>query len=68
MLEIWLPKRVAEEAMQKSDHRAAKLHLLECKVASCGVQSYTHHGAKLQLSECKVTTIKMQFQIFSVSI
>ena len=40
MLEIWLPKRLTEEAMQKSNHRDTKLHLLECKVTSIMVQSY----------------------------
>ena len=52
MLEIWLPKRLTEEAMQKSNHRDTKLHLLECKITSIMVQSYTHHDAKLQKSGC----------------
>ena len=45
MLDIWLPKRLAEEAMQKSAHRDAKLHLLECKVTPITIQSYKNQDA-----------------------
>ena len=31
MLEIWLPKSLLEEAMQKSKHRDAKLQPSKCK-------------------------------------
>ena len=60
MLDIWLPKSSAEEAMQKSNHWDAKLHLLECKVTPIMVQSYILWSAKLHLSECKVTPIMVQ--------
>ena len=42
MLDIWLPKRPAEEAMQRSNHWDAKLHPLECKVTPIMVQSYNY--------------------------
>ena len=45
MLDIWLPKRLAEEAMQKSNHRDEKLHLLECKVTPITIQSYKNQDA-----------------------
>ena len=45
MLDIWLPNRSLEEAMQRSDHRDAKLQLLECKVTPIMVQSYKHQDA-----------------------
>ena len=45
MLEIWLPNRSAEEAMQRSNHWDAKLHLSECKVTPIMVQSYQHQDA-----------------------
>ena len=45
MLEIWLPKSSAEEAMQKSNHQDAKLHLLECKVTPIMVQSNNYRDA-----------------------
>ena len=44
MLDIWLPNRSAEEAMQKSNHWDAKLHLLECKVTPIMVQSYNYQN------------------------
>ncbi len=45
MLDIWLPKRSVEEAMQRSNHQDAKLQLLECKVTPIMVQSYKHQDA-----------------------
>ena len=45
MLDIWLPIRSVEEAMQKSNHQDAKLHLLECKVTPIMVQRYKNHDA-----------------------
>ena len=45
MLEVWLPKRLAEEAMQKSNHRDAKMQLLECKVTPITIQSYKNQDA-----------------------
>ena len=45
MLEFWLPKSSAEEAMQKSSHQDARLHLLECKVTPIMVQSYNYRDA-----------------------
>ena len=45
MLKTWLPKRLTEEAMQKSDHRDAKLHLLECEVTPITIQSYKNQDA-----------------------
>ena len=45
MLDIWLPKRSLEEAMQRSNHQDAKLQLLECKVTPIMVQSYQHQDA-----------------------
>ena len=45
MLDIWLPKSSAEEAMQKSNHWDAKLHLLECKVTPIMVQSNNYRDA-----------------------
>ena len=45
MLEIWLPNRSLEEAMQRSNHQDAKLQLLECKVTPIMVQSYQHQDA-----------------------
>ena len=44
MLEIWLPKSSAEEAMQRSNHWDAKLHPLECKVTPTMVQSYNYQN------------------------
>ena len=45
MFEICLPKKLAEEAMQKSDHRDAKLHLSECKVTPITIQSYKNQDS-----------------------
>ena len=45
MLDIWLPNRSLEEAMQRSNHQDAKLQLLECKVTPIMVQSYQHQDA-----------------------
>ena len=45
MLDIWLPNRTLEEAMQKSNHQDAKLQLLECKVTPIMMQSYKHQDA-----------------------
>ena len=45
MLWIWFPKSSAEEAMQRSNHWDAKLHLLECKVTPIMVQRYKNHDA-----------------------
>ena len=45
MLEFWLPKSSAEEAMQKSSHQDARLHLLECKVTPIMVQSNNYQNA-----------------------
>ena len=45
MLDIWLPNRSLEEAMQRSSHQDAKLHPLECKVTPIMVQSYKHQDA-----------------------
>ena len=45
MLEIWLPKRSLEEAVQRRNHWDAKLHLLECKVTPIMVQRYKNHDA-----------------------
>ena len=45
MLDIWLPNRSLEEAMQRSNHQDAKWQLLWCKVTSFGVQSYKHQDA-----------------------
>ena len=45
MLEIWLPNRSLEGAMQKSNHQDAKLHLLECKVTPIMVQRYKNQDA-----------------------
>ena len=45
MLEIWLPKRLLEEAVQRSNHWDVKLHLSECKVTPIMVQSYKHQDA-----------------------
>ena len=45
MLEFWLPKSSAEEAMQKSSHQDARLHLLECKVTPIMMQSYNYRDA-----------------------
>ena len=45
MLEIWLPKRSLEEAVQRSNHWDVKLHLSECKVTPIMVQSYKHQDA-----------------------
>ena len=44
MLEFWLPKSSAEEAMQKSSHQDARLHLLECKVTPTMVQSNNYQN------------------------
>ena len=68
MLDIWLPNRSVEEAMQKSNHQNAKLQPSKCKVTAIKMQSCNYQDAKLQLSECKVTKIGMPFQIFSISI
>ena len=38
MLDIWLPERSLEEAMQKSNHFGAKWQLLECKVTNIKMQ------------------------------
>ena len=46
MLKIWLPNRSEEEAMQKSNHQDAKLHLLKCKVTPIMVQSCNFWSAK----------------------
>ena len=53
MLDIWLPNRSLEEAMQRSNHQDVKLHLLECKATPIMVQSYKHQ-------ECKATPIMVQ--------
>ena len=45
MLEIWLPNRSLEEAMQRSNRQDVKLHLSECKVTPIMVQSYKHQDA-----------------------
>ena len=45
MLEIWLPIRSVEEAMQRRNYWDAKLYLLECKVTPIMVQSYKNHDA-----------------------
>ena len=45
MLDIWLPNRSLEEAMQRSNHQDAKLHLSECKATPIMVQSYKHQDA-----------------------
>ena len=45
MLEIWLPKRSLEGAMQRSNYWDAKLHLLECKVTPIMVQSNNYQDA-----------------------
>ena len=45
MLEFWLPKSSAEEAMQKSSHQDAKLQLSECKVTTISMQSYNYRDA-----------------------
>ena len=45
MLEIWLPKSSAEEAMQKSNHQDARLQLSECKVTTISMQSYNYRDA-----------------------
>ena len=45
MLKIWLPKRPAEKAMQRSNHQEAKLQLLECKVTPIMVQSNNYRDA-----------------------
>ena len=45
MLWIWFPKSSAEEAMQKSSHQDARLHLLECKVTPIMVQSNNYQNA-----------------------
>ena len=45
MLNIWLPNRSLEEAMQRSNHQDAKLQLLECKATPIMVQSYQHQDA-----------------------
>ena len=44
MLEIWLPNRSLEEAMQRSNHQDAKLHLSECKVTPIMEQSYNYQN------------------------
>ena len=45
MLDIWLPNRSLEEAMQRSNHWDAKLQLSGCKVTPIMVQSYKHQDA-----------------------
>ena len=45
MLDIWLPNRSLEEAMQRSNHQDAKWHLSEPKVTPIMVQSYQHQDA-----------------------
>ena len=43
MLEIWLPKRSLEGAMQRRNYWDAKLYLLECKITPIMVQRYKNH-------------------------
>ena len=45
MLEVWLPNRSLEEAVQRSNHQDVKSHLSECKVTPIMVQSYKHQDA-----------------------
>ena len=45
MLEFWLPKSSAEEAMQRSSHQDARLQLSECKVTTISMQSYNYRDA-----------------------
>ena len=63
MLDTWLSNKSLQEAMQKSSHQDAKLHLLECKVATIVVQSNTHHGVKLQLLGCDSKYFRFQLGI-----
>ena len=44
MLELWLPKRPAEEAMQKSIHRDAKKQPSGCKDTKIGMSFDTKTG------------------------
>ena len=68
MLKIWLPKRLAEEAMQKSNHQDAKLHLSECKVTPIMVQSYKHQDAIPNFSDFNLKYLLSINVIFSDSI
>ena len=65
MLSIWLPKRPAEEAMQKSNHWDAKLQLSEYKVTPIMVQSCNFRSVKLQTSKCNSKFFRFQLSIFS---
>ena len=46
MLEIWLPNRSVEEAMQKSNHQDAKKQPSRCKEATIKMQRSNHQDAK----------------------
>ena len=61
MLEIWLPKRLTEEAMQKSNHQDAKLHLSECKVTP--IMVYTKKLSPQNCINIQFECIFMQFWV-----
>ena len=65
MLDIWLPNRSVEEAMQKSNHQDAKLQLSEYKVTPIMVQSCNFRSVKLQTSKCNSKFFRFQLSIFS---
>ena len=66
MLDIWLPNRSLEEAMQRSNHQDAKLQLLEYKVTPIMVQSCNFRSVKLQPSKCNSKFFRFQFEISSI--